>query len=332
MNYVQNAIRSIIPAKHKNAAKGWIAFNGQCCVHNGETPDTRGRAGFQFDPLGAVAYHCFNCNYTTVWKPGQHFHFKIRRLMEWFGMDESLIQRLVLESMRELDLSVIEEERKKSEITFEPRELPENYPISTWLEAGCDDPDFLAVVDYITNERGFSLESFDWRWSLDEGHRRRVLIPYTWKGKEVGYTSRSIDIKKGKQKYIQHVGSDYVFGLDEQKRDSKFALVLEGPFDAIAVDGCAVLTNEISERKAELIDGLAREIIIVPDIDKAGGTMIDAALKYKWSVSFPEWESDVKDSAEAVTRYGKLYTLRSILAGKASSTLKIELLRKRFGI
>lgn len=56
MNSIQEAIKTVIPLKHKNASKGWISFNAPCCSHNGETPDTRGRGGLLFDRDGIV-YH-----------------------------------------------------------------------------------------------------------------------------------------------------------------------------------------------------------------------------------------------------------------------------------
>jgi len=48
-------------------------------------------------------------------------------------------------------------------------------------------------------------------------------------------------------------------------------------------------------------------------------------------VSFPDWHKDVKDVNDAVVRYGKLFTLKSILDAKQSNSLKINLLRKRLG-
>lgn len=325
MNSIQEAIRSVIPLKHKNAAKGWISFNAPCCTHNGETPDKKGRGGLLFDN-GGVIYHCFNCGYKTGWRPGLHFGLKIRKLMQWLGMDDGLIMRLQFDALRDLDEELVYQERIKEEIHFEPKEFPEN----TVKLSEANDEDSIDVKKYLTS-RGFTLDDFDWKWSNAEGYNRRVIIPYTWQNQIVGYTARSIDLS-GKGKYIQHIGSDYVFGIDQQKRDSKFALLVEGPLDAIPLNGLAVLTNEVSERKAELIDTLGREIIVVPDKDKAGRHLVDVALKYGWSVAFPDWQEDIKDVADACLRYGRLYTLRSILCTKQSNRLKIELLRKRHGI
>ena len=54
-------------------------------------------------------------------------------------------------------------------------------------------------------------------------------------------------------------------------------------------------------------------------------------MEYGWAVSFPVWrdETGVKDVSEAVKRYGKLFALKTILQGKQSSRLKIELMSKK---
>lgn len=325
MNAIQEAIKTVIPHKHKAASKGWISFNAPCCTHNGETQDKKSRGGMHFDN-GGVVYHCFNCGFKTGWRPGLHFGLKIRKLMEWLGMDEGLIMRLQFDALRDIDEEAVYQERIKEEIHFDPRDLPEH----TLNLSEAQEDDATSVKNYL-NARGFNIDDFNWMWSSADGYNRRVIIPYTWENKIVGYTARSIDLS-GKGKYIQHVGSDYVFGMDQQKRDSKFALLSEGPLDAISLGGLAVLTNEVSERKAEIIDTLGKEIIVIPDRDKAGKQLVNAALKYGWSVAFPDWEQDIKDVADACLRYGRLYTLRSVLYTKQSNKLKIELLRKRHGI
>jgi DNA primase len=99
----------------------------------------------------------------------------------------------------------------------------------------------------------------------------------------------------------------------------------------MAVDGVAVLGNEVAEQQADIIDALGREVIVVADADKSGAKLVDAALKYGWSVSFPVWQEDThcKDISDAVVKYGKLFVLVSILQARESSALKIKLLSKR---
>ena len=109
----------------------------------------------------------------------------------------------------------------------------------------------------------------------------------------------------------------------------KFVIVVEGPFDAMAIDGVAVLGNEISEVQADVIDSLGREVIVVPDNDRAGHSLVSQAIEYGWSVSFPIWHEDCKDVGEAVIKYGKLFVLKAILDAKESTKLKIELKKKK---
>jgi DNA primase len=74
---------------------------------------------------------------------------------------------------------------------------------------------------------------------------------------------------------------------------------------------------------------LGREVIVVADRDRAGAKMVNNAIEYGWSVSFPVWLETCKDVNEAVVKYGKLFVLKTILDSKYSSKLKIELMKKK---
>ncbi len=99
----------------------------------------------------------------------------------------------------------------------------------------------------------------------------------------------------------------------------------------MCIGGIGIMSNQCSETQAQIIDTLGREVILVPDRDRAGQKLVDDALEYGWSVSFPDWEADVKDVNDAVVRYGKLFTLKSIIDAKETMSLKINLMRKRLG-
>jgi DNA primase len=120
-----------------------------------------------------------------------------------------------------------------------------------------------------------------------------------------------------------------VFNLDKQHKDSKFVVVVEGPFDSMAVDGVSIQGSEISDTQAELIDRLQREVIVVPDTDSAGRKLVDRAIELGWTVSYPVWQETCKDLNEAVVKYGKLFVLKSILDARETSRLKIELKKKK---
>ena len=102
-----------------------------------------------------------------------------------------------------------------------------------------------------------------------------------------------------------------------------------GQFDAISINGVSIMHNDPSEVQCSRINSLSKEVIVVPDKDRAGAKMIQAALAHGWNVSLPPWENDIKDVADAVKRYGKIYTLATILHYKESNKIKIEILKKK---
>ena len=101
-----------------------------------------------------------------------------------------------------------------------------------------------------------------------------------------------------KKKYMAHRPAGYVFNSDRQTGSRECIIVVEGVFDAIAIDGVGVLGSNINEQQADIIDSIGKEVIVVPDRDKAGEQLIDSALEYDWGVSFPNWHDDVKETVE----------------------------------
>ena len=105
---------------------------------------------------------------------------------------------------------------------------------------------------------------------------------------------------------------------------------MEGVFDALSVNGMATLGNEVSEEQADQLDALGKTLVVVPDSDKSGDALIQAAIDYGWSVSFPEWPSEVKDVNDAVCKYGVLFVVRHIWETRVSGTTQIKLRLKLY--
>jgi 5S rRNA maturation endonuclease (ribonuclease M5) len=189
--------------------------------------------------------------------------------------------------------------------------------------------EFHNSVLYLAGRR-VDLSKYEFYWTPETQYNlnRRVIIPFTWRNQIIGYTARTFD-EGVKPKYHNSHEPNYVFNVDRQHKDAKFVIVVEGPFDAMAVDGVAILGNECHEMQADIIDSLGREVIVVPDADRAGAKLVDKALEYGWSVSFPVWQETHKDVASAVEEFGKLFVIKSIIEARQSNRLKIELRKKR---
>lgn len=328
--------------KIKSTPSGWQSGNAPCCIHNGETADTRGRGGFHSDANGSISYSCFNCGYKASYRPGQHLTYKFRKLLSWMGADDAEVRRLVIEAVRVKELVGLEEKQEKDAVPvkFAPRPLPIDClsfdEIKTFLALSSKNNNveekFSNLVYKLNYVKNRAIDTNKYKFyiteSTDHSLHQRVIIPCTWKGEIIGYTSRSV-VEAVKPKYYSSYEPNFVFNLDQQKPNWKFVIVCEGPFDAMSVDGVAILGNECSEQQAEIIDSLGREVVVVPDKDRAGQKLIDAAIEYGWAVSWPIWFDTCKDINEAVVKYGKLFALKAILAGKQSSKLKIELYRRQ---
>lgn len=326
MNEIQQGLLTLLPSKRKSTPSGWTSFNAPCCHNRGERRDDRARGGVLINSNGGFQYHCFNCNFKAGWTHGNLLSKNTKNLFKWLGMSDTDISRLNLYALKVKEDQPTE--RKKFSFELEERRLPEDcLLIDKWIEEGAQDPELLDVIKYLADERKVGWNWYPWHWSPAQGYRDRVILPFYHEGKIVGWTGRKITA--GKPKYLTDAQPGYVFNIDRQTNERQYIIVVEGQFDAVAVDGVAIMHNEPSETQAARLNTLGKEIIVVPDKDKAGAKMIKKAIEYGWSVSLPPWEDDIKDVADAVKRYGRLYTLYTILHYKDSSSIKLQLLQKK---
>lgn len=176
-------------------------------------------------------------------------------------------------------------------------------------------------------DRGYDPLSQNFYWTPEPGYEDRVIIPFRYEGKIVGYTARRVT--EGRPKYISDQHPHFVFNVDAQRKEQRYIFVVEGPFDALSIDGVALLTNDIAEQQFRIIKNLGYEVIVIPDQDRAGLQLIDKAIEYDWSVAFPTWEDDVKDSADAVKRYGKLFVTVDAIQTAQKGAVRIEVAKKK---
>lgn len=332
MNLIVDTLIALLPPKRKSTPSGWISFDAVCCHNRGEGRDTKKRGGVLTDHNGGFQYHCFNCGFKAGWTKGKLISSHTKLLFTWLGLVQTDLDKLGFEALRlRDDIPVLE---KKFSFELENKTLPEHsLRLSEWadhLGNNIDEntsQDFLKILKYIMS-RGYSDPfKLDLYWSPTPGFTDRVIIPFYHRRQLVGYTARKVS--EGKPKYITDSQPGYVFNLDNQTEDRQFIIVTEGPFDALSIDGVAILTNEPNDAQCQRINQLQKNVIVVPDLDRAGSKLIKAALENKWAVSRPPWEADIKDVSDAMARYGKLYTLLTILHYRETNEIKIQILKKQ---
>lgn len=319
MALVIDRVRQLVPAGSRQTPSGWVSMNAPCCHHRGHRADRKHRGGLLFD--SGIIYHCFNCGYATGWKPGFPIGEKFRNLILWMGGTDDDVKHIVFEALK-TERADYDYEQDTHIPEFETKPLPADTLSLTQALELYPEP-AIAVAEYLI-ERGVDLAEFDFCWSPEMPDR--VIVPFRYQDRLIGYTGRRITDKK--PKYLSSQNPHTVFNMDQQHPDQKYVLVCEGPFDALAVGGVAVLSNEISDQQARIIKRHGYIPILLPDQDKAGIKTIDYAVEHGWAVSFPSWEPDVKDCAEAVRRYGKLFVIVDALKTAQHNHIKIAMAKK----
>ena len=326
MSIVKETLLQFAPIKRKQTPSGWISFNAPCCHHNGTSADTRGRGGLIGNTDGGISYHCFNCGYKASWQPGRNLSYKMKNLMKWFNAPDDVITKLALDVMK-LNEGETDNFYTVQLPTFVDVELPQDAKPIKDIEN--DIPTHLLDVLKYMKERNLYLDDYNFYWSPNLGYRDRLIIPFYHNKKIVGFTARTF-LPNKRPKYLSNQQPGYVFNFDEQRPEKIFVIVCEGPIDALHVEGVAVLGSEIKDQQVAMINSLNKQVIVVPDKDKAGSKMIETALEQGWSVSMPDWGKDINDIGDCVKQHGKLYTLYSIVNNSESSKLKIQLREKQW--
>ena len=322
----------------KQAPKGWNKRNCMLCHTQGHGHDTRHRFGIQFNP-NSIAMNCFNCGFSAGYTEDKDLSKSFKFFLKQINLEDEFIKQIEFEifkqkngitSIRDGETLVIDIEAKFKTLfsKWKAVELPnDSLKITEWLAAGLDDPEFLRVVNYAIDRKIYDLSEFYWSPITTHNLNQRLIVPYYYKKKIVGFTSRLCYDTDGKEipKYYQQCPPDFVYNLDHQQDwMRKYVLVNEGVLDAWTTDGVGIL-GETTQPKIDIINRLQKEVIVCPDRDKKGWDLVKAAIDNDWAVSFPKWEPGVKDASNAAEKYGRLLTTHSIIASAVSGREKIEL-------
>lgn len=306
-----------LPLKTNSTPSGWRTFNCAMCT------DTRRRAGIIVSGT-KINYNCFNCGFKTGWNNSPHLGGKFKELAERLGATEADIHKVKLHLLKAGDQlnSELLEDYTFNYGRFNTVKLPDE---ATYID---DLPEDHEVVQY-AKARGilglYPLMHFD-----NKIFQHRLVVPFTYNGDLIGWTGRLVTVADKKiPKYFHNLPKGgYVFNVDRFiNSNRKTVIITEGVFDAILLDGISVLGNTVSPEQAQLIDKLNMDVIVCPDRDTAGKKLIQQAVSYGWSVSFPPWE-DCKDAADACVKYGRLATLNSIISHATNNTTKIQVKAK----
>lgn len=333
-DFLLDVIRTNLPANSKRVRNG-VNICCPLCVSRGEArPDTKFRCGVRFLANG-VAINCFNCKFSARWNTYGVLSRNLREFLSGLGLGSLEVSKLNFTASYFARNN--QNENQIRLVSFQPDfkevELPKDAkPIIELLEQDLIPSDLNDVALYLFNRDENLLNTTEFYWSPSKLHgmNRRVIIPFYWQDKLVGYSGRLIEDIKGLPKYWTETPAHFLFNNNMMYKDRKFIILVEGLFDALSIDGVATQGAKLSNEQAMWLGQSGKEIVVCPDRDETGQKMIDLAIQHKWKVSFPDWPHEVKDANDAVLKYGKLYTVKMILEKATDNRIQINSLRKRY--
>lgn len=281
------------------------------------------RAGFKFDET-AVGYNCFNCGHKAVYDPNDSAGMPVPmvKVLESFNIPDDEWKQVLLTSMARNNQGSTNIEPKIIHIDIEPKEieLPKHfYP----LETG-DDKWTVIARDYLEFERGVDPDCGPFYLSTGQGDKQaarwkgRLIIPVYKDNKLIFYQGRAlVDMQK---KYLSPSSPKdrIIYGFDKIFENTETPLyVVEGWFDAYAIDGVAVFGNQLSDEQIKWLNRSRRQKVVIPDRLGDGHLLANQAIDLGWKISFPD-VGDCKDTSAAVKRFGKLYVMKTIVENTMS--------------
>jgi hypothetical protein len=279
--------------------------------------DHTDRGGFKFDG-GEVGYNCFNCGAAGKYTENSgELSKKFRKILNSFSIANDDLDKLLGKAFFDkaksdsdkITLADITTKKEKKNYLITPEvELPKGC-----LQLGATDKG-LEVQEHIANyllNRKIDITAHPFFFSLDPKKINYVIIPFYRNGKIIYWQGRNYSngaSKKDRYDNCTEPKENIIFNIDELFRRGDAPLfVTEGVFDALPLNGVALLGSKINEAKLEILKKSKRDLIFVIDKDKNGRFVAEKALENGWKITFaPQFTEDVNKS---IITYGKCWTI-----------------------
>lgn len=287
--------------------KGWFRF--KCPVCN----DYKVRAGFNF-ANDFIVYNCWNCplkvSHHEEWETMKR---DMRRVLSFFGISESDIDtELGKKFFNRKDEPAVTRinQPKLLNLALPEVALPKG---AYRLTSGPTDDIWMMVAQEYLASRKLSPDSHPFYLSPDPTYRERLIIPFYKGGKVIYWQARHFD-DKAKVRYLNaEVDRDtVVFGFDKLfDSNVKSMFWSEGVFDALSIDCGCLLGSSLSSEKIQLLQRFKKDHIFVVDRDNNGYELGKKVLSLGYKISHVDGTAE--DINDSVKRFGKLYTLSSLM-------------------
>lgn len=327
MKNLEELIRNKIPFNYKKAQTG---FEPVICA---SCSDWNVRGGFKFEN-NSVGYNCFNCGADGRFEEGStKISKRFRKILNSFQISDEEIDEVLsknfianggLKHIINQEKEITLETLNKSKLSFSTPEvkLPKN-SIAINKSGQFRNKHEELAVKYLSNRHVLNVQH-DFFISAEKEYSNRVIIPFYRNGKIIYWQARSID--GSEPRYLNNPihKTAVLYNYDELNRFSNLPLfVTEGVFDAIPINGVAIIGSTLNEVKIELLKKVKRRIIFVIQRDKNGKQLALEALENGWEISFPP--EGFNDVNKAICETGVLWTINTIMKNAMKNSVEAQM-------
>lgn len=323
---VSDLVSSYINFNYGLNSKGWSRCYCEVCGDGSRKKGPRG--GWAFD--GDMAfYHCFNCGIDGNFDPDREHPFskEMRRIFDGFGIPKTEYNALAY-AKKFANRNAGDAKKPETKfVSVQTHDIPDHfYPLA---DAPLSNQLANDARKFLREKYALSQDDYPFFLSTgkvakdadirDSAHAKalagRIIIPFFKHGRLVYYQGRSME-KNPAKKYLnmEVPKTNVIFNMDALYRNFDRPLyIFEGAFDAIHVDGVAVMENNMTSNQIELLNRSPRQKIIVPDRKADSKKLVQQGIDLGWGVAIPEIGSGCKDLCEGILRFGKLHVLNSLV-------------------
>jgi len=312
-----------------------------------------------------IGFHCFNCGAKKRFT-GSNIHSLAAFISKasWKKLGNVLLELKKEKIFPEMDITKQEEIADKVEkdkldlITYKEIELPKHcVPLSTKKEDLTPkyQPIFRqykkSALEYLKNH---AVENHpkvkELQICLKGDFKGRLIIPIYFDDKLISYVGRALFPTRTKFLYPPsddnfNERGKIIYNLDlliHKRFNHKQIFITESIFDAWVLNGMAVLSKNITDEQMEILENFNiqnKKLVFVLDKDEVDfrkrdmkgldlGKSVFERGNDNWFVSYPDFNSDVKDVCDSTYKYGMLETYDKIMEGIVKGNFELDLKAK----
>lgn len=334
MHPIEALIKNKIQLSNK-IVKGWNKVLCRVCNDHGKKGM---RAGFRFDH-DVVGYNCFNCGAKfKISHTATTISREAYRILGAYGVVEDEVNMALIDVAAIRGIAGLLGEQNKPALLQDPTaQNPPEIQLPTSFQILQPDPNskdvWTALATNLLLERKIDPNSYP--FMISPGDRKwgtRLIIPVFKDRRPIYFMGRDM-LDQSPSKYINCdvTRENVLFGFDRLFEHTDQPLyVFEGIFDAMTMNGVAVLQNHMTKGQIKWLNKSSRRKVIVPDFKGDGHMLAEEGIQQGWQVAFPDIGS-CKDINEAMCTFGRIFVIKSIVENTYNdfdAKMRVELLIK----